>query len=971
MKKLKILILAGILAFSMSFLFGCSKPRLSRPSGLTVDEGVTLLSWNSVAGAQGYLVRIEGEDTRELSAQRAYYDISTLPTNVEYSFSVKALGDHVVNDDSDWSEPCKVFKEWENGLSFRAVNGNTEYELSGIGVASGDLEVGALFRGKPVIGIADSAFYNDARLTSLKFSENTIRTIGERAFQNCSELNSIVIPEGVVSIGRSAFRNCKKITSITLPDSLRVLGEDAFAYCSALTEIKFGSGLVEISQGAFRNCSSLKNVEIPDTIASIGQMAFDNCELLEEVKMGSGVLMIGQSAFNNCKVLSSINLSGSLLYIMDSAFRSCAALEKLEFPESLLSIGSGAFVNCTALGEVSIGSRLVSVGQGSFLNTKIWNDAEAAGDQLVYADRWLVGCTDYLFTKEDGSSGDTINIRSDTEGIGFAAFYRPGGEGSSLAYIKYDGMPEGVNSGLPDSVRVVDAHAFRDCKRMYSLQMGKNVEFIGTSAFEGCSILARVDFSQNHSLVAIESNAFAATNLGYPGRDNGLPIQFAFPDTLMRVGQSAFSGSYYSRYYAQRNGVVYVGGWVVECTNTEIENVTILPSVADTSVSADQDGNYPSTTTVGIADYAFFNCQMMANITIPDTIRTIGRAAFMLCTMITELKIPEKVTEISDYTFYYCVSLRNIEFPEGLTSIGQSAFYSAMSLSEVTIPKGVTTIGDYAFFTCGQLQTLNFETGDNGESAVTYIGVSAFNQSALSSIEIPDSVLVIGDYAFFDNEWANTITIGKSVQSIGAYAFSVCSAVEELVIPDSVVSIGDCAFVYCEGLKSLVLGSGLESVGEFAFAGCSSLSHLSIPSNLKSIGKQAFRACLALKSAYLLEGTEEMDAHVFYECEGLTIYTDMESIPAEWSTRFDSSYCPIVFGCVFSSDGYVVSLQKTENTVMNLYSKNSISAPTREGYTFAGWATQEGGSVVYQAEELAQVENGTTLFAVWTEGRNE
>ena len=959
MRKLRLLIFMSILACCILTLAACGGPALMRPSGLTVDEGVNMLSWSNVSGASGYKVQISNESgTSEVEVQRSYYSISGLSANQEYTFKVQALGDRLNYSDSEWSEPYVVYKEYENGLNFRAINSQSEYELTGLGTAPVDFDIPTSFRGKKVTKIANSAFFNSSKITSVTFQENSITSIGDKSFQNCSNLESITIPEGVTSIGKAAFRNCTKLTSITLPDSLTTLEENAFADCSALTEIKFGSGLRTIGKGAFRKCTSLTKIEIPGNIYDIGEIAFSDCTSLTEVTLGDGVTVIRNDAFSKCTALEKVDLGNTLAAIYDNAFYQCISLKSIDIPDSVVGMGASVFNGCEALENVTIGSGLTTVGQKSFYKTAIWNNAVAAGEKVVYVDKWLVSCLDFTATE--------LTIRNDIVGIGFGAFYNSAG--SELATIKYEGMPSGVTSGLPNSLKIIDANAFANCSSLYSLQMGKNVERIGKYAFLNCSILARVDFSINNSLTTIDDFAFAGTNLGYPGRDNAPPLPFKFPNSLQVIGQSAFANSYYSNYYSNRGGIVYVGGWVVECKNEEILSGSILPSIADTTQPADENGNYPTIDTVGIANYAFFNCQAMESVFIPDTIQHIGRAAFLLCAGLKSVTIPQGIDNIDEYTFYYCASLTNISIPDSVKSIGRSAFYCNLSLEQIVIPNNVEVIDDYAFYGCFSLADISFGLENEvGESQLTIIGKSAFyaNES-LANFVIPDSVTTIGSYAFYDCISLITVKIGKNVESIGTYAFSFCVWLKEVTIPGNVQSIGDYAFRKCSDLETVIIEEGVQSIGVSAFSSCTKLIRVSIPSSIEYIGSQAFRDCWALKSAVIYEGAQGIGMHVFYGCTDMTIYTNLTAVPADWSLRFNTSYCPIVFGCELSEDNYVVSLVKTEETIANLYSKNAISSPERVGYTFKGWSLTQNGSVAFAADELNSVENGTTLYAVWS-----
>jgi uncharacterized repeat protein (TIGR02543 family) len=123
-----------------------------------------------------------------------------------------------------------------------------------------------------------------------------------------------------------------------------------------------------------------------------------------------------------------------------------------------------------------------------------------------------------------------------------------------------------------------------------------------------------------------------------------------------------------------------------------------------------------------------------------------------------------------------------------------------------------------------------------------------------------------------------------------------------------------------------------------------------------------------LGSLVVSKDIEIIGEHVFYGCNEMTIYTDDVATDNKWSDKFNSSFRPVIWGCTLSEDKtYVVSVTITENTISNKMVKNGIAAPEREGYDFAGWATQENGAPVYAAADIDKAAIGTTLYAVWTE----
>jgi uncharacterized repeat protein (TIGR02543 family) len=142
---------------------------------------------------------------------------------------------------------------------------------------------------------------------------------------------------------------------------------------------------------------------------------------------------------------------------------------------------------------------------------------------------------------------------------------------------------------------------------------------------------------------------------------------------------------------------------------------------------------------------------------------------------------------------------------------------------------------------------------------------------------------------------------------------------------------------------------------------------LQLPASLMAIDAYAFKGWNGLTSLVLSKDIQAISDHVFYGCKEMTIYTDQTLADCDWSSKFNSGYRPVIWGCTLSEDKtYVVSVTITEDTISNKMSAGGIGAPEREGYTFDGWATQENGAIVYAAFDIDKAEVGTTLYAIWT-----
>jgi uncharacterized repeat protein (TIGR02543 family) len=265
-------------------------------------------------------------------------------------------------------------------------------------------------------------------------------------------------------------------------------------------------------------------------------------------------------------------------------------------------------------------------------------------------------------------------------------------------------------------------------------------------------------------------------------------------------------------------------------------------------------------------------------------------------------------------------------------------------LEEVTFNKTIKEIGRSAFYKCGSLEEMT----------------------------IPNTVRLVDEYAFAYCDSLTKVTIGNQVKEIGKYAFVNCTALKRVTISASVKNIGDYAFYGCKELLLVSIregaaeGEGLETIGAHAFSGAVKLETLILPATLKTIGTQAFRSCASLTAVVLPAGVKTVSEHAFYGCSSATFYVADGVNTADWNKYWNSSYQPTVWGCVLEG-GYIVSVTIGGDTLSNTWSLDEFGAPQKEGFTFAGWATEPNGEAVYAAKEIVNAPQGVTLYAVWTE----
>ena len=256
---------------------------------------------------------------------------------------------------------------------------------------------------------------------------------------------------------------------------------------------------------------------------------------------------------------------------------------------------------------------------------------------------------------------------------------------------------------------------------------------------------------------------------------------------------------------------------------------------------------------------------------ISNGITIIGRETFNGLIGLTEVIISNSVKEIkgsssyvypvADYRFVDgafsdCVNLQRVVLPESLT--GLSGFDGCTSLTSIDIPNSVVEIGEYAFSGCTGLTSIEIP------NSVTRIGSSAFSVCTnLTSIEIPNSVTSIDYYAFSGCTGLASIEIPNSVTRIGQYTFSGCTGLTSIELPNSVTYIESCAFEDCTGLTSVELPNSVTRIDDYAFSGCTGLTSIEIPSSVTEIGDYAFSGCTGLTSIEIPSSVTEIGDYAF------------------------------------------------------------------------------------------------------------
>ena len=317
-----------------------------------------------------------------------------------------------------------------------------------------------------VISIGSSAFLNCTSLKNIEVNENNqyYKSIDGNLYSKDGKIliqytigktsTSFEIPNSVTSIEDCAFYNCTSLTSIIIPDSVTSIGDSAFSDCISLTNIKIPDSVENMGDYIFKGCKSLKTIEIPSSVASIGSSAFSRCSSLTSITIPNSVESIGSSAFSYCSNLTNITIPDSVISIENWVFSDCTSLESIEIPSSVTSIGYSSFSGCSRLTNIEV-----------YENNKNYKSIE--GNLYSKDGKALI---QYAIGKKDTS----FVIPSTVTSIEDYAF-------SECSKI--------TNIMIPNSITNIGLYAFYGCKGLTSIEIPNSVTSIGLNAFEYCTNL--------------------------------------------------------------------------------------------------------------------------------------------------------------------------------------------------------------------------------------------------------------------------------------------------------------------------------------------------------------------------------------------------------------------------------------------------------------------------------------------------
>lgn len=695
-----------------------------------------------------------------------------------------------------------------------------------------------------------------------------VDSIGEWAFNACSGLMSVKLPEKLRVIGRLAFVDCYSLTSISFPASLKVIGDGAFQNCDGLTSLSFPEGMTQIGDGAFQRCGRLETLFFPSTMKSIdwgvfcesheneyggGECTCDsirrieikgiatwfnsnrfternhhvaapyadlyvNGDLLTDIVLPDTMARIRPALFYGCKKLHSVVFPNNLKVIDDCAFENCTGIENLELPQGLDSIKSSAFSGCKRLKDMHLPQELKYIGMGAF-----------------------GGCEELI----------SVSFPRKLENIAYGAF---------------DGCKSLTSVIFPEGLKTIGDYAFANCDKLDSLSFPASLNTINWNAFCThwsydspccCEHIRYVDVKDLHTWVNSDCRYDTYDRVYLPkaqlyldgtllteavipeGVEEIKPYTFygmdslalvRLPTSINKIGMFAFNAQgvefeLYALVPPQRESsslgenLVYVPESCIEVYRTawsdKVNDILCLERQHDwdVTVEAEEKSSAVLQAVGGVSDN-----EAARNVVRLKVSGTVNSYDFMVMrnkmTCLRELDLTDAHVVYNPYEHYQGYHSWNDSLPD-------YAFYQK-NLRICKLPKNIVYIGQYALGECRNL----------------------------TNMDIPKSVQGIGNYAFGNCGKLKDVEFHNGLEWIGDYSFGYCALHDTIVFPQTLKRVLSGAFQDNSNLKSVRFPIGLEHISSYAFGGCYGMSEIRFPASVLSVGGEAFRGCDSIRDVY-------------------------------------------------------------------------------------------------------------------------
>lgn len=375
---------------------------------------------------------------------------------------------------------------------------------------------------------------------------------------------------------------------------------------------------------------ALKKIILPEGITDTGEISFYNCTALTDVTLPDGLTIINRNAFRSCNALKSIKLPETVTDIENLAFSGCTNLSSLNI-EGTESIGDQAFKNCTSLASITLPQTITGIGTFAFAGSGL-TSITIPGSVKQISDETFNGCT----------ALKTATLEEGVETIGKNAFTN---------------CKELTDITIPSTVTSIGNYAFNICPKLATVTFAgetPQLNSLGQNAFQSCEALTSIDIPDNVTTLATRTFNLCTT------LEN-----VTLPNQLESIGDFVFNECSALKKLDIPQSVTSIGGNAFNRCG-ELTTVNFL-------------GQVPQLNSIG--RHAFYECQKLADLTLPDRLTSIGESAFYQCNALTSIRIPDNVVTIATKVFQECSGLVTVVLPKNLENIKDLAFNNCSALA--------------------------------------------------------------------------------------------------------------------------------------------------------------------------------------------------------------------------------------------------------------------------------------------------
>ncbi len=533
--------------------------------------------------------------------------------------------------------------------------------------------------------------------SSVTYSGTTYQvvSVGDNAFNSCTGLTAIVIPNTVASIGSSACSQCTGLTTLTIGSAVSSIGDNAFMGCTSLASLDVPNSVTIIGVGSFQGCSGLQTIALGSSLSTIGNVAFEGCSAVTSLSIPNSVTLIGNWAFCNLTSLDSLYIGSSVSYFLQNTFAGTSNVRYLHYNARNASayylslLGYQSALPVGGLTQLVVGDSVRTIQQYTFSGADALDSIYLGSSLIAIDSSAFSGCTNVHYLNYNSGRFNDNSFPSAALGVFSHLTHLVVGENVSRIPVSAFSHKDSLQSVvLANTVDTLGDSSFYACSQLANVQLSNSLSVIGSSAFQGCASWAGT-LSLPITMASIGDRAFYGCT--------SLSGSLSIPSSVTTIGQGAFYGCSH-----------------LVALNTQ-QSFAAIP------------------------DNAFSNCERLYHVFLGNHTPSIGQNAFRNCVRLSDIALGASLTTIGQSAFNGCVHLTNPTFPGSLTSLGDSAFYGCSSLGgHLTFPSAITSIGDYAFANTNSIVALSMKA-----SVPPTISANTFASASLSiPVYVPCGSLV-------------------------------------------------------------------------------------------------------------------------------------------------------------------------------------------------------------------------------------